>query len=261
MSLVKQGPSFPQVRRAWASVQDIFALLLMLVVIMFVMGSGSALFLISRNLTNLLMDSTTVGMIAVFMTMLIISGGLDLSVASTTALCGVIIGAMQRSAGLWQGVAVALFVGALIGFINGFLVTYLEINPLITTLGMLSIARGLAFVVADGLTIPVIDMTGEQTQAYTTFTQLSEGKLGTIPIPIVFVVGLFLISILVMRYTTYGQAVYVIGDNEKAAYLAGLSVKRYRMMTYILCGLSAAVAGVFLTSRLYAADPRAAPNS
>jgi len=260
MTLSTQGQAASGLRRVWASAQDVLALIVMLGLIVLVMGRGSDLFLTSRNITNLLMDSTTVAVIAVFMTMLIISGGLDLSVASTTALCGVIIGAMQDSAGLWQGVMVALLIGGLIGFINGFLVTYVGINPLITTLGMLSIARGLAFVVADGLTIPVIDMTGQQTEAYTTYTQLSEGKIGTIPIPIVFVVGLFIVGLIVLRYTTYGRAVYTIGDNEKAAYLAGLPVKRYRMMTYILCGLGAAIAAVFLTARLYAADPRAAPN-
>lgn len=251
-----------QARRLWSSgaVQELLALALMLTLIVVVMGQSSPLFLTPRNITNLLMDSTTVGIIAVFMTMLIISGGLDLSVASTTALCGIIIGVMQESGGLWQGVGLALVAGAVVGFINGFLVTYIGINPLITTLGMLSIARGLAFVLSDGLTIPVIDMTGEQTAAYTPFTQLSEGTFLGIPNPILLVIGLFILGIVMLRFTTYGRAIYVIGDNEKAAYLAGLPVRRYRMMTYILCGLCAAVAGVFLTSRLYAADPRAAPN-
>ncbi|MDL1900652.1 ABC transporter permease [Anaerolineae bacterium CFX9] len=71
---------------------------------------------------------------------------------------------------------------------------------------------------------------------------------------------MFVIGIVVLRYTTYGRAMYMIGDNEEAAYLAGLPVRRYRMTAYILSGLSAAVAAVFLTSRLYAADPNAAPN-
>ncbi|MDL5055304.1 ABC transporter permease [Geitlerinema calcuttense] len=243
-----------------SGVQELIALVIMLALIILVMSRGTSLFLTPRNITNLLLDTTTVSIIAVFTTMLMISRGLDLSVASTAALCGVIIGSMQQIPGLWTGVLTALGVGALVGFINGFLVTYIGINPLIATLGMLSIARGLAFVIANGLTIPVFDRTGEQTQIYEAFTQLSEGTIAGIPIPILVAVGLFVIGIVVLRYTTYGRAMYMIGDNEEAAYLAGLPVRRYRMTAYILSGLSAAVAAVFLTSRLYAADPNAAPN-
>jgi ribose transport system permease protein len=247
--------------RLWGSsdLQEVLALLIMLGLIILVMSRGSHLFLTPRNITNLLMDTTTVGIIAVFTTMLMISRGLDLSVAATAALCGVIIGQLQGEIGLWQAVMIALLAGAAVGFVNGFLVTYVGINPLITTLGMLSIARGLAFVVADGLTIPVFDLTGEFASTYAAFTYLSEGTIGTVPIPIIVMMGLFLFGIMVLRYTTYGRALYVIGDNEEAAYLAGLPVKRYRMMAYTFSGLSAAVAAVFLTSRLYAADPRAAP--
>jgi ribose/xylose/arabinose/galactoside ABC-type transport system permease subunit len=241
-------------------IQEVIALVVMLLLIILVMSQQSSLFLTPRNISNLLMDTTTVSIIAVFTTLLMISRGLDLSVASTAALCGVVIGTMQESAGLWQGVVAALLVGALVGFINGFLVTYVGINPLITTLGMLSIARGLAFVISDGLTIPVFDLTGERAAVYEAFTWLSEGTAVDVPIPILFVLVLFVIGIIVLRYTTYGRAMYVIGDNEEAAYLAGLPVRRYRMIAYTLSGLSAAVAGVFLTSRLYAADPRAAPN-
>lgn len=243
-----------------SGVQELIALVIMLALILLVMSRGTPLFLTSRNITNLLLDTTTVSIIAVFTTMLMISRGLDLSVASTAALCGVIIGSMQQTPGLWTGVLTALSVGTLVGFINGFLVTYIGINPLIATLGMLSIARGLAFVIANGLTIPVFDRTGERMEIYEAFTQLSEGAFAGIPIPIVVAVALFVIGIVVLRYTTYGRALYMIGDNETAAYLAGLPVRRYRMTAYILSGLSAAVAAVFLTSRLYAADPNAAPN-
>jgi ribose transport system permease protein len=260
-SRIETGTQQPRRRflRA-AEVQELIALVIMLALIVLVMSRGSALFLTPRNITNLLMDTTTVSIIAVLTTLLMISRGLDLSVAANAALCGVIIGTMQESPGLWPGVGMALLTGAFVGFINGFLVTYVGINPLITTLGMLSIARGLAFVVSNGLTIPVFDLTGEHAGSYAAFTQLSEGTLAGIPIPILVMVGLFAVGIIVLRYTTYGRAMYVIGDNEEAAYLAGLPVRRYRMTAYILSGLSAALAGVFLTSRLYAADPRAAPN-
>jgi ribose transport system permease protein len=243
-----------------SEVQELFALALMLVAILVIMSQRNDLFLTQRNITNLLMDSTTVGIMAVFTTMLMISGGLDLSVASTAALCGVVIGKLQESPGLWEGAGIALLVGGGVGLINGLLVTYMGINPLITTLGMMSIARGMAFVISDGLTIPVFDLTGERIDVYADFTRLSEGRWQDIPYPVFIMFGLFLLGFIILRYTTYGRAMYAIGDNEEASFLAALAVRRYRMMAYILSGLSAAVAGVLLTSRLYAADPRAAPN-
>ncbi|NWG17489.1 MAG: ABC transporter permease [Chloroflexi bacterium] len=254
-------------RRRWlerglrsTDVQEVLALVIMLVLIMLLMSQASNLFLTPRNLTNLLMDTTTVGIIAVFSTMLMISRGLDLSVAAAAAFCGILIGRMQETNGLWAGAVVAIGAGGLIGLINGFLVTYVGINPLITTLGMLSMLRGLAFVLSDGLTIPVFDLTGQRMDEYLAFAQLAEGRAAGIPYPILIMLGLFLIGLIVLRSTSYGRALYAIGGNEEASVLAGLSVKRYRMTAYILSGISAALAGILLTARLYAADPRAAPN-
>ena len=249
--------------RAWlraTGLQDVLALIIMLAIIVIGMSLASDLFLTPRNLRNLLIDSSTIGIIAVFTTLLMISGGLDLSVAATAALCGVMIGALQASLGVWPAVLLALGVGALVGFVNGFLVTYVGINSLITTLGMLSIARGLAFVFSDGLTIPVFDLTGEKQAAYDAFSKLSEGTLLGVPYPILVMFGLFIASMVVLHFTTYGRAMYAIGGNEEASQLAALPVKRYRMTAYILSGTSAALAAVFFTSRLYAADPRAAPG-
>lgn len=243
-----------------SGLQDVTVLIIMLVFIVLIMAVLSPLFLTPRNLTNLLIDSTTVGIIAVFSTLLLISGGLDLSVASTAALCGVVIGALQASLGLWPALVIALGTGVLVGFLNGVLVTYVGINPLITTLGMLSIARGLAFVFSNGLTIPVFDPSGERQAAYDAFARLSEGRLLGLPYPVWVMLGLFLIGMLILHFTTYGRAMYAIGGNTEAAQLAALPVRRYRVTAFVLSGLSAAVAAIFLTSRLYAADPRAAPG-
>ncbi len=245
--------------------QELLGLIIMLALIVGVMASLSDVFLTPRNFNNLLLSSSTIGIIAVFTTMLMISGGLDLSVASTAALCGVVIGVLQEPLGLVGASAAALTTGAFVGLLNGFLVTYVGINSLITTLGMLSVARGFAFVLSDALTIPVFPVDEDQMAIYTQFANLSEGRvsvplLGEIPFPILFTLGLFVIGVFVLRYTTYGRAMYAIGGNEEASRLAGLGVRRYRMIAFMLSGLSAGIAGVFLTARLYAADPRAAPN-
>jgi ribose/xylose/arabinose/galactoside ABC-type transport system permease subunit len=244
--------------------QELLGLIIMLALIMVVMASLSDVFLTARNFNNLLLSSATIGIIAVFTTMLMIGGGLDLSVASTAALCGVVIGALQEPLGLVNATLVALATGAGVGLLNGFLVTYVGINALITTLGMLSVARGFAFVLSDALTIPVFSVEPEQMAIYTRFASLSEGQvpiplLGDIPFPVVFTLLLFAVGVWVLRFTTYGRAMYAIGGNEEASRLAGLPVRRYRMIAFMLSGLSAGVAGVFLTARLYAADPRAAP--
>jgi ribose transport system permease protein len=139
-------------------------------------------------------------------------------------------------------------VGLVIGIINGFLVTRIGINPLITTLGMLSAVRGLAFVVSGGLSIQMLDKD---------FGQLGRGTIGGLPIIVAAAVILFIGAVIVMQFTTYGRAMYSIGGNIKASTLAGLPVKRYQMIAYILSGLGAAVAGLFLTSRIGAAAPQA----
>lgn len=240
------------------SIQELASLVLMLIVIIVVMAASSPVFFTVRNLENTLLDITTVGILAIFSTMLMISGGLDLSIGSTLALCGVIIGVLQEPWGILPAAGFAIIVGGLVGLLNGFLVTFVGINPLITTLGMFSVARGLAYVLADGLTIPVFDLQGTQTQAYDTFTQFGEGTILGIATPVFVMLLLLVIALLVMQYTSYGRAMYAVGGNPQASRLAGLSVRRYRMTAYLLSGLSAGLAAVLLTSRLYAADPRAA---
>jgi len=223
-------------------------LLLMYALIVIVFAGLSPVFLKPFNLLSLLQSVAVLGMIAVFSTMLMIGGGLDLSVGATTALVGVVIASLQGPLGVWGGVACGLLVGLLIGTINGLLVTQVGINPLITTLGMLSTVRGLAFVFSGGLSIPMLDRS---------FGQLGRGSILGIQAPVVVLALIFVVAVVVMRFTTYGRALYAIGGNSRASYLAGLPVKRYQMIAYILSGLSAAVAGIFLTSRLGAAAPQA----
>jgi ribose transport system permease protein len=223
-------------------------LLVIYILMVIVISRLSPYFLGRANLLNLPLSVAVLGMIAVFSTMLMIGGGLDLSVGATTALVGVVVASTQSTFGVWGAAAFGLAIGLLIGLINGLLVTVVGINPLITTLGMLSTVRGLAFVLSGGLSIPLLDPS---------FGQLGRSFIAGIPTPVVVVLIMFIVAIVVMRFTTYGRAMYAIGGNRRAAYLAGLPVRRYQLIAYILSGLSAAVAGLFLTSRLGAAAPQA----
>lgn len=223
-------------------------LLILYGVMVFIISRLSPYFLGPRNLVNVPVSVAVIGMIAIFSTMLMISGGLDLSVGATTALVGVIAASLQGTLGVWGAAGLGLLVGVLVGLINGLLVTRVGINPLITTLGMLSVVRGLAFVFSGGLSIAMLDKD---------FAQLGRGSILGLPIIVVVVVIMFVAAALVMRFTTYGRAMYAIGGNSRASHLAGLPVKRYQMTAYILSGLSAAIAGLFLTSRLGTAAPQA----
>lgn len=224
-------------------------LVVMYVIILVALSLLSPYFLTSRNIVNLLLASATMGIIAMVTTMLMVGGGLDLSVGSTVALIGVIISQAQYTLGVWGAVAAGLLVSVLIGLVNGFLVTRVGINALITTLGMFSVVRGLAFVFSGGLTESMLD---------DSFGELGRGFIGPIPVPVVVLVIVTIACWIVMRYTQYGRAMYAIGGNAQASHLAGLRVKRYQTLAFVLTALGAGVAGVLLTSQLGAGAPQAA---
>lgn len=244
----KSLPNTPASRLPRLELGNGIGLLVLYLVMVFVISRLSPFFLGPRNLINLPVSVAVIGMIAIFSTMLMIGGGLDLSVGATTALVGVITASTVDTLGVWGAATFGILIGLLIGTLNGLLVTRVGINPLITTLGMLSAVRGLAFVFSKGLSIPMLDKD---------FAQLGRGNIAGIPTLIVATAIMFIIAALVMRFTTYGRAMYAIGGNSRASHLAGLPVKRYQLIAYILSGLSAAIAGLFLTSRLGVAAPQA----
>jgi ribose/xylose/arabinose/galactoside ABC-type transport system permease subunit len=165
------------------------------------------------------------------------------------ALTGVVIAVLQPHVGIWPAALCGLLAGALVGALNGWLVTGWGINAVITTLGTLYVARGVAFVLSDGLTKPVFDEG---------FAALGGGLLFGIPIPVAIALLLFVGGLVALNYTTYGRALYAVGGNAEASRLAALPVKRYQFLAYLFSGFSAGLAGVVLTSRLYAAAPQAA---
>lgn len=231
------------------TLREALGLIIVYVGIFLLLSLISDAFLSVQNLRNMLLAMSVLGIVAVFTTMLMVGGGLDLSVGATIALSGVVIAVLQEPWGIWPAAAAGLLTGGAVGLINGLLVTYVGINAVITTLGMLYVARGMALVLADGLTIPVF---------HESFAWLGAGRILSIPVPVLLFLALFLIGMIVMHYTTYGRALYAIGGNQLASFLAALPVSRYRMAAYTLSGLSAGLAGVILTARLLASAPTAA---
>ena len=229
--------------------KESLGLLIIYALLVVVLSLMSPYFLSVNNGFNILTAVATVGIIAVAMTMVIVSGGIDLSVGSVVALAGVTVAQLSHRMPIGAAVAVALLVGLFVGLFNGLAITRAGINPLIATLGSLSIARGLSFVFSGGLT---------QSIESVPFAFLGRGFVAGIPFQVVVMVVLFALAAWVMKSTVWGRSVYAVGGNALASRLSGLPVQRLQMSVYILSGLSAALGGIFLASQLGAGAPAAA---
>ena len=204
-------------------------------------------FLTVPNLLNIAQQTSINAIVAVSMTYVIISGGIDLSVGSIVALSGVVLGAaLQDGQALPLALALALATGVACGLLNGALISLGGLPPFIVTLGMMSIARGAALVFTEGR--PVSGF-GPGLRA------LATGHVGGVPAPIVATIVVYLIAHAVLTRTTFGRYLYAIGGNEEATRLSGVPVRLHKTMIYAVSGLVSAVAAVILTARLNSAQP------
>jgi erythritol transport system permease protein len=204
-------------------------------------------------------------LLAIGMLMVILKGGIDLSVGSIVALSGIVAGYLIRGVEipgtdlvayppLWAVVVIALSVGALVGWINGFLITKLRVAPFIATLGMLYVARGAALLIADGKTFPKLQ--GEPELGNTGFRYLGQDSfLGVAP-GVWFMVLMAVLASLLLTRTAFGRRLYAVGGNERAAGLAGVPVDKIKRSVYVISGFCAALVGVVLASELTAATPQ-----
>lgn len=199
------------------------------------------------NLRNVAEQSTVIGTLAIGMTFVILAGGIDLSVGSLVALTGVALAlALRAGASAPLAVALALLLGILAGALNGALVTLGRLPPFIATLGTMSVARGLALLLADGRPISGFP---DGLRALAT-----ERVLG-LPVSVVLMLTLFGVAHLVLTRTVLGRFTYAIGGNAEAARLAGIPVRGYTTGTYIIAGVSAALCATLLLARLNSAQP------
>ena len=214
-----------------------------LIIIFVFLSFYSPFFLSTSNLLNILKGVVVIGIASAGETVVIISGGFDLSVGSTAAAAGMLAAwLLEVGAGIW----IAFLLAIVVGIVNGTIISYFHINPLITTLGMLSIVRGLAFVISGGREIVVKDES---------WLELGKGALFEdalapgIPWIVIIAVATFLVIGLAMPRTPFGRYAYAIGSNIRAARLSGVSVNRWRLSFYVVCGTTAALAGLVLTAR------------
>ena len=203
-----------------------------------------------RNIVNIFLYSAVIGICATGMTMVIISGGLDISVGSTVALTGMVAGlAVANGVSVGIGILSALLTGAVCGALNGLLITKLKIVPIIATLATMSIFRGVAMLTTNG-----------QSQLVTNaaFKWLGRGYLlNVIPYCIIIMIAMFIIIGYVLKYTRFGRKVYSIGGNSEASRLAGINVKGVRFVIYIVCGLLAGLSGAITASQTGTSMPSA----
>jgi galactofuranose transport system permease protein len=197
------------------------------------------------NVRLQLVQVVPVAIVAIGMAMVIGTEGIDLSVGSVMAIAAALI-PLYIGYGAWTAMAIAVAAGALVGLINGGLVAFAGIQPIIATLGLLVAGRGLALVFADGRLVELFDPT---------LNAIGNGAILGVPVPVLVGVTVALIAGLVVRKAAFGRRLVAIGGNRPAAALAGLPVRRTLLVVYVLSGLLAAVAGVLNTSRLGASDP------
>jgi ribose/xylose/arabinose/galactoside ABC-type transport system permease subunit len=228
------------------SILEKFGILIGYILLVIVATILSPRFLSTQNMLNVIRQISIFGVLAIGQTFVILTGGIDLSVGSTLALVVVLIGGFLPTSGIFVAILVGLLVGALVGVINGIGITLGNVQPFVMTLGMLGVARGLAYIYTGGLPIPVTDKN---------FLVIGNGYLLGVPVPAIIFISLVIVAGLILRFTVFGRYIYSIGSNAEAARLSGINVNLNKVLVYMFCGLMSAVAAILYTSQLAVAPP------
>lgn len=218
-----------------------------LVLMVIALSITTETFLVTNNLISVLRQVCVNTFIAFGITLVLIGGGIDLSVGSVVAAAGVIAVRMANS-GMPVAIAVgtALLFGAVIGLLNGYVISHTTIPPFIVTLSVQIIIRGVSYLLTGGLPAQSTN---------TAFNNLGTGSVLGLPIPVIIVIIVFIILYLILNKTKFGRHIYATGGNRVAARFAGVDTKWVTMRTFMISGIMAALAGVVLAARLYSGQP------
>jgi erythritol transport system permease protein len=239
-----------------------FALILIVIVFSFLSPNYFTL----SNFLTMANHVAIYGLLSIGMLLVILNGGIDLSVGSVLALCGVIAGALMQGVRLdwagvilyppvWAVVVITCALGALVGALNGVLIAYLKVPAFVATLGTLYVARGVALLLTNGLTYN--NLGGKPELGNTGFDWLGFNRIGGIPIGVITLAVAAVACHLLLTRTAFGRWLYASGGNERAAELSGVPTKGVKIAVYVLSGICAAVAGLVLSSQLTSAGPTA----
>jgi ribose transport system permease protein len=207
-------------------------------------------FLTVSNILNVLRQISMIAVVAIGMTYVIITGGIDLSVGSVLALSAVCAASfMTHGVNMYLAALAGLMIGAVCGFLNGILITTkIKMPPFVATLAMMSVGRGLSMVITKGT--PIYGLPGE-------FGFIAGGYLLNIPMPVIIMVLLYVVGDIHLSYVKTGMYYFAVGGNEEAARVAGVDAKRVKLSAYVISGFTAAIGGLILASRLVSVEPLA----
>lgn len=227
-----------------------YAILIALMFLILILSIISPNFLGSANIMNVLRQIAINGFLAIGMTFVILTGGIDLSVGSILAFSGVIAASVAQNPSIpfIFAIIIGVTAGLILGLINGVVIAWCRLAPFIVTLGMMSVARGLTFVYSDGRPIPGLSKE---------FLQIGGGTFLGIPNQVVILLVVFILASILLTKTTFGRYVYGIGGNEAASIISGVNSKKIKLFVYAICGALAGLAGVILTSRVTSGLPQA----
>lgn len=225
--------------------KSLIGLVLLCAIITFVTPS----FLSLSNITNVFTQVSVNAIIAVGMTFVILTGGIDLSVGSTLAISGALSASIIKSTGsVTLAIIVAALVGIAIGLVNGLLISKGKLQAFIATLATMTIFRGATLVFTNGTPISKLPEK---------FVNIGNGKIGFMPIPVIITVIVSIIAIYVLSQTRFGRYLYALGGNEDSARLSGINTDKIKTLVYVVSGFVSSIAGVIITSRIASASPNA----
>jgi ribose transport system permease protein len=224
-----------------------------LIVLCLALAIATPKFLTGYNLGIVIRQIAFVGMVALGQTLVLLTGGIDLSVGYIAGLCGILGSLLMVKTGIDPYVCalLAIMIGAFLGFLNGAFVAYFRINPFITTLAMGEVFAGLVLVITQGYPVTGIPES---------FAFLGQGQIASIPVPAIFTILMAVVLSFVLTRMPHGRYIYAVGGNESAAHLAGISITRVKLSVYMLSGALSAFAGIMFVSRASAGQPTIGPS-
>jgi ribose transport system permease protein len=222
--------------------------LVIFLIIVLISSIFSDVFFSHTNITNLLRQVSGIGIISMGMLLVILTGGIDLSVGSVVALTSVLCGYFLQSMPLPAALACSVIAGIMVGSFSGYLVSFHRMAPFIATLAAMTIARGAGFIISKGSPI-IIGTAGSG------LTDFGTGSIIGIPYPVFLMFAIFFLVFFILKYTVFGRLIIAIGSNEEAVRLSGIKLKHYKFAVYGITGGFAALAGIISTSRTGVGSP------
>jgi len=224
---------------------------MVIILLLMVLGISSIkpIFLKSANIINIFKQVSVIGTLAYGVTLIIISEGIDLSSGSVVALVGVVSASIATMGGsVILAILVGLLAGAICGAINGTIIAKTGIPPFIATLGMMTVARGVALLYSGGKPVGHINPD---------FLFIGAGNIGWLPVSVIIFLSMGVASHILLRKTKFGKTIYALGGNEKAALICGINVSKVKILIYTYAGLMSAIGGLILTARISSGSPTA----